>query len=74
MNQLQYTCLARWGARGERVAGAGLLMLATRDPFDISNPVHRASGDAIQRALEPIQSMVPQEHAVRQPMAGFSSS
>lgn len=44
----------------ERVAGGGLLMRATREPFDISNSVHRASADAIQRALEPIQSMVPQ--------------
>jgi hypothetical protein len=58
----------------ERVPGGGLLMLATREPFDISNPVHRASADAIQRALEPIQSMVPQEHAIGQPMAGFSPS
>ena len=45
----------------ERVAGGGLLMLATREPFDISNPAHKAVADAIQRALEPIQSMVPQE-------------
>ena len=58
----------------ERVAGGGLLMLATREPFDFSNPAHKAAADAIQRALEPIQSMVPQENAIRQPMAGFSSS
>lgn len=44
----------------EPVAGGGLLMLATREPFDISNPAHEALADAIQRALEPIQSMVPQ--------------
>jgi len=46
----------------ERVAGGGLLMLATREPFDISNSAHEALADAIQRALEPIQSMVPQSH------------
>jgi hypothetical protein len=46
----------------ELVAGGGLLMLATREPFDISNPAHDALADAIQRALEPIQSMVPQSH------------
>jgi len=44
----------------ERVAGGGLLMLATREPFDISNPAHKIAADAIQRALEAIQLMVPQ--------------
>jgi hypothetical protein len=46
----------------ERVAGGGLLLLATLERFSMDNPKHLAVADAIQAALEPIQDMVPPAH------------
>jgi hypothetical protein len=43
----------------ERVAGGGMLLLATLERFSMDNPQHLAAADAIQAALEPIQAMVP---------------
>lgn len=43
----------------ERVAGGGMLLLATEERFSMDNPVHLAAADAIQTALAPIQDMVP---------------
>jgi hypothetical protein len=40
----------------ELVAGGGILMLATNEPFTIDNPKHVAVADAIQACLEPLQS------------------
>jgi hypothetical protein len=40
----------------EPVAGGGILMLATNEPFTIDNPKHVAVADAIQACLEPLQS------------------
>jgi hypothetical protein len=42
----------------ERVAGGGLLLLATEERFSMDNPGHLAVADAIQAALAPIQDMV----------------
>jgi hypothetical protein len=50
-------------AIAEPVPGGGLLILATRQQFEVSDPAHMAAAEAIQRALEPIQSMVAQQHA-----------
>jgi hypothetical protein len=50
-------------AIAETLPGGGLLMLATREPFDLLNPDHAAAAAAIQLALEPIQSMVEQPRA-----------
>jgi len=50
-------------AIAESVPGGDLLMLATREPFDVSNAAHMAGAAAIQHALELIQSMVPQPNA-----------
>jgi hypothetical protein len=40
----------------EPVAGGGVLMLATNEPFSLDNPQHVAVADAIQASLEPLQS------------------
>lgn len=40
----------------ERVAGGGLVIIATEEPFTVANPAHVAALDAIQRALAPIQT------------------
>jgi hypothetical protein len=40
----------------EPVAGGGILMLATNEPFDVGNPQHVAVADAIQACLEPLQA------------------
>lgn len=40
----------------EPVAGGGILMLATNEPFDVGNPQHVAVADAIQASLEPLQA------------------
>jgi hypothetical protein len=40
----------------EPVAGGGILMLATKEPFMLDNPQHVAVADAIQACLEPLQS------------------
>ncbi|HEY1361001.1 MAG TPA: Imm52 family immunity protein [Xanthobacteraceae bacterium] len=45
-------------AIAERVAGGGLLLLATEERFSMDNPEHLAVADAIQVALAPIQDMV----------------
>lgn len=47
------------GAIVERVAGGGMLLLATLERFSMDNPAHLAAADAIQAALAPIQDMVP---------------
>jgi len=41
----------------EKLAGGGLLMLATREPFDIANPTHAAAAERILRALDPVQPL-----------------
>jgi hypothetical protein len=41
----------------EQMPGGGLLMIATRDRFDLANPEHVAVADAIQRSLEPLQNL-----------------
>lgn len=53
----------------ERVAGGGLLLLATLERFSMDNPAHLAVADAIQSALDPIQAMVPlgRDAHLRQP-------
>jgi hypothetical protein len=38
------------------VAGGGILILATNEPFTLDNPQHVAVADAIQACLEPLQS------------------
>jgi hypothetical protein len=43
----------------ERVAGGGMLLLATEERFSMDNAAHLAAADAIQAALAPIQEMVP---------------
>ncbi len=43
-------------AIAEPVAGGGILMIATNDPFTVDNPQHVAAADAIQACLEPLQS------------------
>jgi hypothetical protein len=43
----------------ERVAGGGMLLLATEERFSMDNAAHLAAADAIQAALAPIQDMVP---------------
>jgi immunity protein 52 of polymorphic toxin system len=40
----------------EPVAGGGILMLATKEPFMLDNLQHVAVADAIQACLEPLQS------------------
>jgi hypothetical protein len=40
----------------EPVAGGGILLLATSEPFTTDNPQHVAVADAIQVCLEPLQS------------------
>lgn len=43
-------------ARSEPVAGGGLVIVATPDPFTVANPAHVAALDALQQALAPIQT------------------
>ena len=43
----------------EPVSGGGMLLLATEEQFSMDNPKHLAVADAIQAALEPLQTMVP---------------
>jgi hypothetical protein len=43
------------GVFSERTQDAGLLMLASEEPFSAANPIHVARLDAIQRALAPVQ-------------------
>jgi hypothetical protein len=43
----------------EPVPGGGMLLLATEERFSMDNPKHLAVADAIQAALEPLQTMVP---------------
>lgn len=40
----------------EPVAGGGLVIVATPEPFTVANPAHVAALDAIQQALAPIQT------------------
>lgn len=42
----------------EAVQGGGVILLATKEMFDIANPAHTAVADAIQTALTPIQGLV----------------
>ena len=41
----------------EELPGGGLLMLATREPFDISIPAHALAAERILRALDPVQPL-----------------
>ena len=43
----------------EPAVRGGMLLLATEQQFDMENPAHLAAADAIQIALEPLQSMIP---------------
>jgi hypothetical protein len=45
------------GIDSERVAGGGLLMMATREIFTAGDPTHDAAADAIQDALLPLQNL-----------------
>ncbi|HYM32226.1 MAG TPA: Imm52 family immunity protein [Candidatus Cybelea sp.] len=39
----------------ERTPDGGMLLIATREPFDDEDPAHLAAADAIQAALKPVQ-------------------
>ena len=43
----------------ERLAGGGMLLLATEERFSMDTPAHLAAADQVQAALAPIQDMVP---------------
>ncbi|MBV9552217.1 MAG: immunity 52 family protein [Alphaproteobacteria bacterium] len=43
----------------EPVPGDGMLLLATEEQFSMDSPAHLAVADAIQKALDPLQDMVP---------------
>lgn len=43
----------------EPVSNGGLLLLATEERFDMDNPAHLAAAAAVQKALEPLQEMIP---------------
>lgn len=44
----------------EPVEDGGILLLATEQQFDMENPAHLAAADAVQKALAPLQEMIPQ--------------
>jgi hypothetical protein len=43
--------------KAETVAGGGLLMVATRDRFDVINPEHMAAARAIDTAMVPLNAL-----------------
>lgn len=43
----------------ERAANGGMVLLATKEQFDMDNATHLAAAAAIQAALKPLQEMVP---------------
>jgi hypothetical protein len=46
----------------EQVANGGMLLLATEEQFSMDNPSHLAAAAAVQKALEPLQELVPPGH------------
>ena len=43
----------------EAAPNGGMLLLATEEPFDMDNAAHLAAADAVQKALAPLQEMIP---------------
>jgi hypothetical protein len=53
----------------ERMENGGLLFIATKEPFDVQNPIHMAAAVRIRDALGPINDLARHEREKRESAA-----